>query len=335
MIETNPARDRLHLPDPVPDEYSENLILMGYDEASGHSFYWHFSRMHTDPNRWEGLITIYRPGGEILCRREFGSRGNNFDVADSGSCSFTVEEPLQRWHARYSGHATRTTTDAAAYDLVPDGPTSALEVDLVFDGVFDTFSAGAAMDNQDWGDGHLEQGGRVTGTITVGDQETVQIDCLAFRDHTWGRRNYLGLDRHAWCFGFFPSGRVFLVLEAWHDPHEYSRFGFVVEGGKMFPATPRKTPGLDDPTGEPRQFTLELDSDLGEMSIDVGMTHAMSFHLAHPLEMPLGTQWSDESNTINVEGPTIVEWNGERGTGWIERTNRAGRLTRAAVPAAS
>jgi hypothetical protein len=331
MIETDLRRDQLHLPDPLPTEYSENLILMGYDQASGHAFYWHWSRMHTDPNRWEGLVVIYRPDGEILCRREFGAHGNNLDVASSGNCSFTVEEPLQRWHATFSGHATKTTTDIAARGLVPDGPTVSLEVDLVFDAVFDTFSAGAAMDNQDWGDGHLEQGGRVSGDIVVDGAEAIHVDCLAFRDHTWGRRNYLTLDRHAWCYGFFPSGRVFLVLEAWHDSDhgpEHARFGFIVEDGKMLPAAPTKTPGLDDPNGAPRAFTVELDSELGPMSIDVTMKHAMSFHLAHPLEMPLGTSWTDESNTINVEGPTVVQWNGERGTGWIERTNRAGRLTR-------
>jgi hypothetical protein len=327
MIETDPLRDQLHLPDPVPAEYSENLILMGYDLASDHAFYWHWSRMHTDPDRWEGLIAVYRPGGEILCRREFGAHGNNIDVADSGNCSFTVGAPLKRWHAHYSGHATRTTTDAAADGLVPDGPTTSLEADLVFTGVFDTFSAGAAMDNQDWGDGHLEQGGRVTGTIAV-DGDPTRIDCLAFRDHTWGRRNYLTLDRHAWCYGFFPSGRTFLVLEARHDGDEHAQFGFVVQDGTMFPATPRNTPDLEDPTGEPRRFTVALDCELGAMSIEVEMTHAMSFHLAHPLEMPLGTSWSDDRNTINVEGPTIVKWNGERGTGWIERTNRAGRLAR-------
>lgn len=330
MIETDPRRDHLHLPAPLPDEYSENLILMGYDQASEHAFYWHWSRMHTDPNRWEGLVVIYRPGGEILCRREFGAHGNNNDVASSGNCSFTVEEPLQRWHARFSGHATTTTTDIAAGAIVPDGPTVSLEVDLVFDGVFGTFSAGAAMDNQDWGDGHLEQGGRVTGDIVVDGGEPIHVDCLSFRDHTWGRRNYLTLDRHTWCYGFFPSGRVFLVLEAWHDSEhgpEHAQFGFVVEDGKMLPAAPTKTPGLDDPAGAPRTFTVELDSELGPMAVDVTMKHAMSFHLAHPLEMPLGTSWTDDRNTINVEGPTVVEWNGERGTGWVERTNRAGRLT--------
>jgi hypothetical protein len=300
---------------------------MGYDPASEHAFYWHWSRMHEDPNLWEGLIAIYGPEGAIYTERHFGSHGNNVDVADSGHCSFTVEEPLQRWHARFDGTVNATSTRDAARGIVADAGDTPLTVDLVFEGVSPVFSAGAAMDRQDWGDGHLEQAGRVFGTIVV-DGKRVPIDCHAFRDHTWGRRNYEGLDRHAWCYGIFPSGRIFLVLEAWHDPEVHAQFGFTVQDGEMALATPRRTPGLTDPAGEPRHFTVELDSTLGEMSVEVEMLHAMSFHLKAPLEMPLGTDWSDERNTVNVEGPTIVRWHGETGYGWIERTNRAGRLTR-------
>jgi hypothetical protein len=333
-VETEPRVDQLHLPDPVPPEYSENLIMMGYDEASAHSFYWHWSRMHADPDLWEGLITIYRPGGELLVERAFGKHGNNLDVADSGHCSFTVEEPLQRWHARFDGPAARTDTVSAARGLVADSGSVHLTADLIFDGISPVFSAGAAMDNQDWGDGHLEQAGHVTGQIVV-EGGRIAIDCTAFRDHTWGRRHYDGLDRHAWCYGIFPSGRIFLVLEAWHDPDEHAQFGFVVQDGKMVLARPLRTPGLDDPAGSPRRFTIALESTLGDMTVDVEMLHAMAFHLKAPLEMPLGTDWSAERNTINVEGPTVVDWNGKRGYGWIERTNRASRMTRPEGPGAS
>lgn len=42
----------------------------------------------------------------------------------------------------------------------------------------------------DWGGDHFEQGGRITGTITLDalDGETLQIDCFSNRDHSWGPR---------------------------------------------------------------------------------------------------------------------------------------------------
>lgn len=327
MIETRPEADRLQSADPATPEWSESLILMGYDPASEHAFYWHFSRMIDDSDTWEGIVVIYRPDGEVIIDRSLGKHGNNEDAASSGPCSFMVEEPLKRWRARFVGEASRSTTRDAALGLVEEDHSVRLRAEMVFDGSFPTFSAGGAMDNQDWGDGHLEQGGRITGTIEI-DDETISLDCQAFRDHTWGRRNYEALDRHAWCFGFFPSGRVFLVLEAWHDPDEYAGFGFVVDGETMLPAKPVRTPPLDDPEGSPRKFTVDLESDLGEMSVEVEMLHAMPFLMGIPLAMPLGTDWSNPRNTINVEGPTVVEWNGERGYGWIERTNRIERLER-------
>jgi hypothetical protein len=326
-VETNPEADYLQKPDPLPTtEYSENLILMGYDPGSGYSFYWHWSRMHRDPDLWEGLITVYLPGGELLMERHLGAHGNNRDVASSGYTSFTVEEPLKRWHARFDGLVNRTSTLKAARMQVSDTGLTHLSADLVFEGITPVFSAGAGMDQQDWGDGHLEQAGTVTGTITV-EGETVNIDCTAMRDHTWGRREYSTLDGHAWCFGIFPSGRTFLVLNAFTSEVN-AQFGFVVQGDEMVPAKPLQTPPLDDPTGAPREFTIELTSSLGDMTIDCEMLHAAAFHLKAPLEMPLGTDWDDDANTINVEGPIKVRWNGEEAYGWIERTNRAGKMTR-------
>jgi hypothetical protein len=326
IIETNPEQDRLHLPDPVPSEYSENLVLMGYDAVADVALYFHFSRMHSDPELWEGDVAVYRSGGALLVDQSLGKHGDT-DTADTGVCSFHVEQPLRRWRARFHGAATACTTADAAAGLVDALPSTPTRVDVVFDGLFGTWSAGAAMDTQDWGDAHLEQGGRITGSIAVGD-ERITFDGTGFRDHTRGRRNYTGLDRHTWTYGHFPSGRTFLVLEAWHDPGVYQTFGFVAHDGELVAATPRSLPDLTDCQGSPRAFTIELDSGVGPMTISAEALHAMAFTLQAPLAMPLGADWSHPRNTIGVECPAKVVWNGEVGYGWVERTNRAQRLAR-------
>jgi hypothetical protein len=329
LVETNPEQDRLHAPFPPPPEYSENLILMGYDPTAELGIWVHFSRMHGDADLWEGIFCVYAPDGEVLLHQSYGREGTQ-DRADTGFCSFEVVEPLQKWRARFDGRALRSTTREAASRVLSPAQDVPVAVDLTFDGVFPTWSAGAAMDDQDWGDSHLEQGGSLAGTIEI-DGVRAQIDCMAFRDHTRGTRNYTGLSRHCWTFGFFPSGRVFLVLEAFHDPGDSRQtFGFVVEDGKLHNATPRSLPGLDDCEGAPRDFTIELDSDVGEMTVQAQMLHAMPFTMRAPLAMPLGTDWSDPSILIDVEGPTRVQWNGEEGFGWAERTNRTGRMARPA-----
>ncbi len=325
LAETNPEQDRLHAPFPPPPEYSENLIMMAYDATADLAIWVHFSRMHGDADLWEGIFCVYAPDGELLLHQSYGREGTQ-DRADTGFCSFEVLEPLQKWQAKYTGKALRSATREAASRRLSPSDDADLVVDLTFDGVFPTWSAGAAMDDQEWGDSHLEQGGKLVGTIEI-DGVSHDIDCMAFRDHTRGRRNYTGLSRHCWTYGFFPSGRVYLVLEAFHDPDETRQtFGFVVQDGQLYKATPKSLPGLDDCEGEPRRFTIELESEVGDMSVETEMVHAMPFTMRAPLAMPLGTDWSDPSILVDIEGPTKVRWNGEEGTGWVERTNRTGRL---------
>jgi hypothetical protein len=44
--------------------------------------------------------------------------------------------------------------------------------------------------SKDWGSGHFEQGGRMTGTVKLAslDGEELKIDCWSNRDHSWGPR---------------------------------------------------------------------------------------------------------------------------------------------------
>lgn len=324
----NPEADRLHEPENPPAEYSETLVFMGYDPNSEVGIYHHFTRMHEDIRLWEGVLTVFRPGGQLLTHRSLGKFGT-LDKADSGPLSFEVIKPLHTWRLRFSGSAICCTTRRAAEAVVESGPTVPLKVDLTFDGSLPTWSAGAAMEGQDWGDAELEQGGHVTGEVEI-DGRSIRMDFNAFRAHTSGPRNCAGLDKEAWTWAFFPGGRTFLACEAWQDPGIRVVFGFVAENGKLYAAKPTEVPPLHDAEGAPRKGVIQLTTDLGDMRVEVEALEAMGLTLRAPIGLPLGVDWSKPRNTILVECPARFNWNGEVGYGWLERFNRVERLSRPA-----
>lgn len=325
MIENNAEEDRLYIPANHDPEYSENLVLMGGDPKTGIAMYLHFSRMHGDPNVWEGVLTVYEKNGVVLSHRSLGADGTR-DKASCGPLSFEVVEPLQKWRLRFDGPMIRTTTHEAAKALLTEGAEESVQLDLLFDGSFPTWTAGKAMDGQEWGHTHLEQGGRVTGSVTAAGK-TTSIDFLGFRDHTRGPRNYSSLDKEAWGFGFFPDGRVYLVCEAWQNPgRPYVGFGFIVDNGKLYPATPVRTASMDDAEGAPHAYSIELKTELGDMQIESEVLSSMSYTMQVPIGIVPGADWSNPRNTILMESWIKVRWNGQTGYGWQERFNRVHRL---------
>jgi len=102
------------------------------------------------------------------------------------------------------------------------------------------------------------------------DGERIAIDCTAFRDHTWGRRHYEGLDRHAWCFGIFPSGRTFhkylSEFVEWVEPPLFKNFLRLDVGPsevriRCFAATGCREQELNPPVED--EFTIPLDGSRG------------------------------------------------------------------------
>lgn len=326
IAHVEPQQDRLVIPEEVPPTWSENLVLTVHDPKAGVSLYFHFSRMHGDPRVWEAVMTIYQPNGSLLASRSFGAVGTA-DSADTGACSFTCEEPLRKWRARFNGMARRCTTRDMAEGLLRDGPVERVRLDLAFEGVTHTWSAGAAMDKQDWGDVHLAQGGRITGTVEI-DGRTVTLDCHGMRDHTRGTRDYSSLDHHLWFWAFFPSGRICLAVAAWQDSGEDLVMGFVQQDGEMVEAEAIELPVLADGEGDPYTFDVRLGSAFGEMVMQADVVNHSSYTLAHPIGMPLGIDWSSPRNTIDTEGPVWVRWGDEEAPGFVERGARAGSLRR-------
>lgn len=127
---------------------------------------------------------------------------------EPGRCTIhglTIEwlEPLQRFRLRYQ-----------------DGPHA---FDVVWDAFSPTFTYPRPPDTSyDLVPGHIEQAGRVKGTVTIAGQ-TFPIDCLGHRDHSWGgERDWAKFHRWNYLSGEFGPdfwfNAVRIDLGGWEMP---------------------------------------------------------------------------------------------------------------------
>jgi hypothetical protein len=80
--------------------------------------------------------------------------------------------------------------------------------------------------------GHLEVGGRITGTLLLNGTRH-QIDGLAFRDHGWGKRMWDLFVNHRWVAATFGPEMTLLALSVHTSDDNIANFGCVIRDNKL------------------------------------------------------------------------------------------------------
>lgn len=121
-----------------------------------------------------------------------------FDFSVDNGLTVSLIEPLKQVRFNYRGQTAYNADVALDLTFTSDQPPYAGE--LATDGM------------QEWGTGHFDQFGRMTGNLVV-DGETIDIDCPAQRDRSWGVRNIVNNPRgeFVWAIGETSSFQVLAV----------------------------------------------------------------------------------------------------------------------------
>ena len=129
-----------------------------------------------DPSGSENYDCLTYDWGEAYALSE-GAEMFDFSV-DNG---LTVEllEPLSTYRFTYRGK-TAFNDDCS--------------LDLVFTATMPPHDAGMPGGLDEWGKGHYDQPGRMTGNLVIGG-ESIEVDCVAERDRSWGVRNIVSNPR--------------------------------------------------------------------------------------------------------------------------------------------
>ncbi len=76
---------------------------------------------------------------------------------------------------------------------------------------------------------HFEQGGEITGKVTI-DGAVKEVKWDSLRDHSWGIRKWGGWKRHVWVCGMLEDGNCFNMSMVKYDYMGQLSAGFITEG---------------------------------------------------------------------------------------------------------
>jgi hypothetical protein len=205
--------DYLH-PNTGETNFNESMYFNFYDRRSG---WGGFTRIGNRPNEGYAEVTLalYRPDGTALFNYKRPTISGHEALA-AGGMEFSILEPARHLRVRYHGHAVFLAVPRDLEDprrAFTVNPYREVHLDLDFYGLSPMYGGEASEDSEAlvFARGHTEQHVRASGTLSV-DGETVPIEGLGLRDHSWGPRSWQSPAYYRWLtcqfdesFGFMGS----------------------------------------------------------------------------------------------------------------------------------
>ncbi|MBI1885976.1 MAG: hypothetical protein HYS09_06650 [Chloroflexi bacterium] len=234
------ARDEYTHPLGPEANFNESMYFNFFDRARQTGG---FVRIGNRANEGYAEVTLclYLPGGEVLFNYRRPEISSN-DAFDAGGLRFGVIEPLVRHGTVYEGTAVYLEDPLQMADpgqAFRQNPHKQVKLDLVHEAVGPLYgSSGAGREIVDPGKefarAHYEQHMRATGTLTI-EGETMEIDGLGLRDHSWGPRYWQALKYYRWLTCNFGPDFGLMVSEVIDLEGGRRVTGVVVRGETLQP----------------------------------------------------------------------------------------------------
>ncbi len=218
--------------------WSENYCLAAFDPKCGVGMWLHMGRWRKDLTLWREIVTIRLPDGSVVAHRAIGNSRAAKDGPGGAQYGIRVVDPGRKLTYSFTAGARVLPAAEMRKGLVGEGPRQPVSLALTFESNADIWDLHKVGDRQDFlPAGHIEQVGRIHGTIRVGDR-AFGIDTLGNRDHSLGPRDNKALKSHQWLQGYFENGLAFLLFDAMQRNDDKPVFSeaVVYEGDRMYQA---------------------------------------------------------------------------------------------------
>ncbi len=310
---------------PTTPNWSENFLLAGQDPKSGVGFWLHCGRWRHDLTMWRETVVMRLPDGTVAAQRAIGNA--RADKAGPGGPHYAIRvvEPGRKLTYSYNGGIRRVPAQSMRDALVPDGPRTPMTYELTFESDADVWDLHKVGGLQDFlPAGHIEQIGRVTGTVRVGN-DVYQIDTVANRDHSLGPRDNADLLNHQWHQGYFENGISFLLFDAMtrSDGKVVFSEAVVYEGDKLYEAKLEMGWRCDDAARDREPISFKLHYEKGTLEIETVEYQTNSYlSLTSPNDQYVGVYPSEGGKTLVLTEQSVrLRLNGSvDGYGCFERT---------------
>lgn len=301
------------------------MVVQVNDPGAGLAVWAHFSRMPAAPEVWESDLVVYDVEESLLVSRAFcrAARPDEVGAAPVMRCV----EPGQTWTLSFDSMVHRLSSADSFAGPVTDGDVEHVVVELRFDGLHPAWSAGAELDSATWATGHVEQAGRIHGSVTVSGR-VIAIDGFGFRDHSYGPRDYARLIGNTWATGVFPDGTALLALAVWAEPagSAPAQLGYYWDGTAFHVLQGTGLGPLESVDGGARRKQFTATYSRTELAVEVELTHRAGFTLHAPVGMSLGVTPGRADLATVVESPAVLRMAGKTAHGWYEQNLRRSHI---------
>ncbi len=218
--------------------YNESMYFNFFDRARRSGG---FVRLGNRANEGyaEMTVTLFLPDASVLFQYGRPEIHTN-DAFDAGGMRFEVQQPLERLRTTYDGSAVYLrdpTQMAEPREAFRNNPHKKVKLDLIHEAAGPAYGSSGGNrpivdPEQEFAKAHYEQHMRVRGTMQI-DGETLRIDGLGLRDHSWGPRYWQAIYSYRWLTINFAPDFGMMVSEIYQDQEHRRRSGVVVRGDKM------------------------------------------------------------------------------------------------------
>jgi hypothetical protein len=315
---------------PTNPFWSENFALVLNDPVSRTSALYSIGTWFHDTSVWRENLVLTLPDGRILVALNFG-RNTGGSVVSASLSRYEIVTPDRSVRLAFDGPVWAHTLAELVDKGMHTGKTSRLNLSLTFEATHPMWDMHAGHGSDATGIAgamHMEQIGRLSGTIAVDGDEIAVRDAYSCRDHSRGGREVSRFRNHCWINGRFPGGRAFqLYFFRMHGIEGPAlSLANILDGQDRHAATIEQIEVMDAPGDAGRTHRVVLQSDLGEMQIAVSKVLAtIPMHMTAPFNPTAGT--GRNSFALMFDEAVQLEWNGETGYGWSERGSARTRLT--------
>lgn len=316
------ADEMAHPTEGVPATWAENYLTYVWSPANQVGIYAHLAKRPGAVDLWDEQVNIALPDGRYVTSKGFGPGAEGASSVAVCGARFTCHEPFRRWSKRFVGAGRVAGADEYRAGPATDGAHTPLAWSLDFVAMSPPYDFGEAKLDQEWGHGHYEQHGRLSGWLTVG-QERFAIDGTGLRDHSWGPRDYRAIGTTTWIHAQFPdSGRGLMAVQVTgRPPKPPFTFAVVTDATSATAAVPSGIPAASALGETEDDYSLELDVESGgAVTVTAHILNALRAGLVGPAEIGLGTFDASQANHHYVDAFTRFEWDGEVGYGITERS---------------
>lgn len=290
-------------------EWNESFYFNVYDEENDICV---FMRIGLKPNANErsAFCFMMMPDGSVVGIKDQEPLGSG--TLDAKGLHFEVVEPERRWKMAFNGHMARMTDKGpcpvpVSFVLAFEARNEVFDYRKCVDGEGERISQQVASE-------HLEQFGRVTGSLMVGEEQ-FDISGLGERDHSWGVRDWNAPKMWIWLTAQFSDRVALNVTKLFTEQGEVSA-GYFHLNGRNLPLVKADVRTVLDPDGTPRSLAMSL--------VDKeGCKHKVTAEVMRLVAMPFPSR---DGSSVSVMHETLAEYdfNGQKGYGIAEYLVRKG-----------